>query len=1547
MEAIGETIKKYAKIIGKAILKRILPPVIAAVLVIVILAGGTYFIMKWVVDKVNEKATEYTRSVSIDDNGTVSTGKTAEELWNEMLKAGYQVEDYLDGPEELARLMNAELVTQLPDMRANVEEPINWDAIFNGEWMISSQWAGDEPEYIERMRLKMKHYGSDTDYGCMVDCDNCRLTIFHKNGDDWELVAGWNTFQGSNTPYTSEYQNGGLNEAKLNWSGPRSRSFKGAWKIFRKDVSSDNNGFNNYGSSYVDGGIDPVTGGSNSQRFELTGYGDPDDREKKYCYITTGCCGLSQEHDLWVYNNVPIGTTVVVFDKWNPMPGWYEWDDDQSASVPKSQDLDYEALMEAEKKSTTNTKTNSSDKKTTIDEEKENGTTEETTTAEDKKATRDEEDLLTEEEKAKIAPSTATSDDGTAKLFRSGASSLQGIIRFKRYDKDGNSHYLTYATPQTFQYQVELYNRSGSEAARKYVMNHFTLKKNPTSGTAGTIYGTGSFQSYSDLTAEQLDILTRICIREQGSPEGAAAEASLMANLFELQGSSFGTGGSGLYNYVINSGWFGIPGYHNIPGSESEDVKAAADGVRAVLVNGYRTLPKYVDEHDCLSDITNEPANRSDFIQFQTVLHNVYGATYTFYCFPTEYADPFGYKYEENRQKYGDFCYEYGSWQPINGTEDKSIQDVKATGKTSGTTTSTTVVGNIRDVKTEWSDKIVEQAKKEEFKGKGWCLKWVDDVYSNAGLNPDRTCCAHMAYDKHCISNDKTSIPVGAAVYNLGSNSGICNPKNGGCGRIPQHVGIYIGNGLVMDNEADGVRTRTLNEWIAYYGNSWLGWGWEDPSLANGATIASTTSNYTGQLDTTQTGDGYDATYTSSAGITYKLYKQGKYNDVKYWDGYISNCGCGPTSIAILASGIKDPNITPVDVAADMNMTSGETLKAEMEKLGMSCDIIYKEKAQDITDALKAGKVMLVSVGSQTGFPLTDSHIMAVVDINSSGKVFVMQPGGSSKQSGWYDPQELITADGSHNDYIITTYAGVGTATSTDTTNSASAAPGYQAVVATYTEVDKSLDAAGPDVEGAASDFGVSLDDKSSYTISTTTVNYEDLVQPYTLQFDLLWTLLVLGQSKEFVFELADLAYKSDLEVSIFDNLTTTTDIDNCEYAEVTDAKIEGSVSCNGNTESINHKHYYPDDPLEIKNGHIYKTVITRTNTIQYALTKADTWIADYSIDCEYSKQDGTSQFGQKTIDDHIIMGFTQVDGNSHICSIISSAISSVLASANEVSSDNPTASGTGSSNEDVKTYTEDDVTKRINMQIRTKRVSMVDNTEDRVDTIKNNSIPNTAKSVIKDDEKTKPNFVTIFNSYKYRDNRNNILSAIEWFFEIIEGNERMANSKDIVRYLLSKATHSNYGVTELDNELFYPGKFNMVNGGAGGKMLSTGPVTGAAAEVVARAKSCLGVPYVYGSQNPPASIDCTGLVCYAYSGIVGRHGPDSRQMYSSWPRVNRNPQPGDVLAIPGHAALIIENNQVIEANGTEVAINPYKSVQDFINQGYAVVLPPQIPYTY
>jgi len=154
------------------------------------------------------------------------------------------------------------------------------------------------------------------------------------------------------------------------------------------------------------------------------------------------------------------------------------------------------------------------------------------------------------------------------------------------------------------------------------------------------------FKRYN-LTETQLKKIARLCVQEQGSVEGAKAEASLMANLLETseyRQKKYGTDGAGLFKWVRDGGWFYRAAYFMENGSIGSKY---IEAVRDVLVYGNRTLPQYVDEHDCFADIksisTGSIRNRSDYIKGETIIKNKMGSTYTFYCFPASGSDPFGY----------------------------------------------------------------------------------------------------------------------------------------------------------------------------------------------------------------------------------------------------------------------------------------------------------------------------------------------------------------------------------------------------------------------------------------------------------------------------------------------------------------------------------------------------------------------------------------------------------------------------------------------------------------------------------------------------------------------------------------------------------------------------------------------------------------------------------------------------------------------------------------------------------------------------------------
>lgn len=105
--------------------------------------------------------------------------------------------------------------------------------------------------------------------------------------------------------------------------------------------------------------------------------------------------------------------------------------------------------------------------------------------------------------------------------------------------------------------------------------------------------------------------------------------------------------------------------------------------------------------------------------------------------------------------------------------------------------------------------RIVDAAYITPSPGAGWCAMWVSQVYQNAGLGYIGGNANDM-YRNFTYTSDRSKLQVGMLVAVESSSSG------GELGAIYGHVGIYIGDGMVMDNIGT-VRVTSLDNWIATF----------------------------------------------------------------------------------------------------------------------------------------------------------------------------------------------------------------------------------------------------------------------------------------------------------------------------------------------------------------------------------------------------------------------------------------------------------------------------------------------------------------------------------------------------------------------------------------------------------------------------------------------------------------------------------------------------------------------------------------------------------
>ena len=239
-----------------------------------------------------------------------------------------------------------------------------------------------------------------------------------------------------------------------------------------------------------------------------------------------------------------------------------------------------------------------------------------------------------------------------------------------------------------FEAPANAMSHSSTRASYGQTYYDYFTKNPPTDTSFGTTtLGEGgggqtiSFPTYN-LSEQQLKGVANILQHEQSGVQGRYAEASLMANLIDMKDDSAATA-QNLEAYLKKpKGWFAHgaerynAGFNGSTSIEPTALAAATD----IFNNGKRTMPRYINEHDCFADLAmvdgkstgltkgmdfksraaNTPAWVKDRSAYKAgmPIKNVYGSNWKFFMFPDAKADPFGYTSDELRQKHGDAHYD-------------------------------------------------------------------------------------------------------------------------------------------------------------------------------------------------------------------------------------------------------------------------------------------------------------------------------------------------------------------------------------------------------------------------------------------------------------------------------------------------------------------------------------------------------------------------------------------------------------------------------------------------------------------------------------------------------------------------------------------------------------------------------------------------------------------------------------------------------------------------------------------------------------------------
>ena len=324
----------------------------------------------------------------------------------------------------------------------------------------------------------------------------------------------------------------------------------------------------------------------------------------------------------------------------------------------------------------------------------------------------------------------------------------------------------------------------------------------------------------------------------------------------------------------------------------------------------------------------------------------------------------------------------------------------------------------------------------------------------------------------------------------------------------------------------------------------------------------------------------------------------------------------------------------------------------------------------------------------------------------------------------------------------------------------------YYAKVATWNRVTDTVESNDPDVESYST---------TTYNMTTTRINYQEFISGYTMPFDYLWDLLVISEDQDFVSDLADLVYDSEIEITVHDNLSTNTNVNTYTYTE-NEKIISRGVKIVGNSEEEGDRVRvaYPgasDPHINSSDRTVVHTTVTTTNTLDISLTKANVWIVNYTKEYTYEVPENivteggagdledipyTDEPDHTTETDDIGYGESQRQSYQ---SQWSQEIPDIVAILEQVYCDYYYS--TTNRNESITNTLE-----------RTTYIASPANIEEKTDK-----------------HATDPNFVTLLLKEGNRRAKHHILGSSSWLFDLLLRNDSTADMVDLTKYLLYKAS--------------------------------------------------------------------------------------------------------------------------------------------------------------
>lgn len=323
------------------------------------------------------------------------------------------------------------------------------------------------------------------------------------------------------------------------------------------------------------------------------------------------------------------------------------------------------------------------------------------------------------------------------------------------------------------------------------------------------------------------------------------------------------------------------------------------------------------------------------------------------------------------------------------------------------------------------------------------------------------------------------------------------------------------------------------------------------------------------------------------------------------------------------------------------------------------------------------------------------------------------------------------------------------------------------------------------------------IKDKVEYNLLANSIDYRTLLKMYSMPFDFLWALTVMSEDEDFAYSVAQLALESKIIIEVQDNLTTV-ETEIYEEYDIQE-KINKRATITAVVDDVSHSKQATsekeNDPVNYYTRTNIKEETCRTNI---DITYADTWLMEYTNTYSNVIPTGNTNKEEEPKEDtnYELKESGTLDSDSSISSQLYDYKVGLCGGTAKYLLKLATGKVSGS----IGTIYYNKYERAIN-QTTTTTITTTYNTYTK-------GTPSLTEKI--DKNSTKDNFVTLF--IKYDKANKNILSAPSWLFEMLEGNPKTSDMVDILKYLLYKATGKDYGVTELDLNIYNSSSFSSVS---------------------------------------------------------------------------------------------------------------------------------------